>query len=63
MTPYKRKPDRTLPKIKGWAPLEIAEQTLFPGIHPHQLTAAQRKQALAYAKDLLAERTGHRLEP
>ena len=57
----RRSPDKRVPHVKGWAPLEIAEQTLFPGVHPHQLTSAQRKQALAYAKQLLQKRTGYRL--
>lgn len=51
------------PHIKQWAPLEIAERTLFPGREPQDLTAAERKQALAYAKQLLKERTGYVMEP
>jgi hypothetical protein len=56
-------PKKPVPHIKGWAPLELAETQLFPGVHPHQLTKAQRDEALALAKRMLAERTGHVMEP
>lgn len=54
---------RRIPYIKSWSPLELAETQLFPTIPPHQLTKAQRDQALALAKQMLAERTGYVMEP
>lgn len=65
--PSRRKPGESsrhrYPTIRGWAPLEIAEQTLFPTIDPRDLTPAQRAEALAYAKQLFHERTGILLNP
>lgn len=56
-------PKKPIPHVKGWSPLELAETVLFPDIPPRKLTPAQRTEAIAYAKRMLAERTGHVMEP
>lgn len=52
---------RKHPLIPGWSPLEEADRALYPTIPPERQTREQREAVIAYAKELYAQRTGHRI--